>query len=323
MGRLAYIGRVLSSYVFSKNSQLTFWHDIPDINPQAFTKELGQYYMTFKQKAAYPGPFDKEEIPLLNYHGKVGIQYNPIAIAQYALGNYNLFGQTDKKIYQERFLKSASWLLNNISVTNCNMYLWPHNFDFEYFRPLKAPWFSGLAQGQGLSVLIRAYGQTGNSRYLQMAEEVFRTLSIPIDKGGVQYKDSDGFIWIEEYLVDPPTHILNGFIWALWGIYDYFLFTRSKAAKDIFDDYVRTILHYLDRYDISFWSLYELTPQRLKSVASPFYHQIHIVQMDIMHRLTGYKEFLEYSEKWTEYSKCLSCRFIAGAYKSLFKIIFY
>ena len=37
-----------------------------------------------------------------------------------------------------------------------------HHFDFEYRDTLKSPWYSGLAQGQGLSVLVRAYIETDN-----------------------------------------------------------------------------------------------------------------------------------------------------------------
>ena len=34
---------------------------------------------------------DADGIPLLDYHGNIGLQYNPIAIAQWGLGNFNLF----------------------------------------------------------------------------------------------------------------------------------------------------------------------------------------------------------------------------------------
>ena len=50
---------------------------------------------------------------------------------------------------------------------------------------------------------------------------------------------------------------------------------------------VRTLVRNLDRYDLGFWSLYEQSGTRLPMVASPFYHQLHIVQLRIMHRLTG------------------------------------
>jgi heparosan-N-sulfate-glucuronate 5-epimerase len=323
VGRLSYLHRVLQAYVLGGNSQLTFWHETPAANDRAFTGALTQYYMTFEQKAHYPGPFDAEGVPLLDYHGKVGKQYNPIAVAQYALGNYNLAQRTREQCYCDRFLANADWLLHNLDATKHGTYLWPHHFDFEYFRPLVAPWYSGLAQGQGLSVLLRAYAMTGSDAYWETARRVFPSLATPIDEGGVQYTDEAGHIWIEEYLVDPPTHILNGFLWALWGVYDYHLLLGDQEAKALFDRYTETILSNLLKYDIGFWSLYELTPQRIKSIASPFYHRLHLVQLEVMYRLTGREMFADRGRRWKRYAERGSLRLTAKAYKAAFKLLYY
>ena len=323
MGYLAYLNRIFSAYVLKRNSQLTFWHEDPNINPMAFTGKLGQYYMLFGNKANYGGPFDKDGVPLLDYQGGIGKQYNPIAVAQYALGNYNCFKQQGENTYYEKFISNAEWLVNNLQFTRNKTYLWPHNFDFEYFKPLISPWFSGLAQGQGLSVLVRAFAETNENKFLTASRRVFESLSIEIKNGGVIHRDGDGYSWIEEYLVNPPTHILNGFIWALWGVYDYYLLSKEENAKKLFDDYLRTILHYLPKYDIGFWSLYELTPQKIKSIASHFYHRLHIVQLDIMHRLTGHAQFSEYKNKWEKYQRQIFPRGRAHIYKIWFKLVYY
>ena len=36
---------------------------------------------------------------------------------------------------------------------------------------------------------------------------------------------------LEEYPGSPPDHTLNGFIFALYGVYDYYVITRSDAAS--------------------------------------------------------------------------------------------
>ena len=41
--------------------------------------------MLFESKANYNGHYDNNGIPLLNYHGDIGLQYNPIAISQWSL----------------------------------------------------------------------------------------------------------------------------------------------------------------------------------------------------------------------------------------------
>ena len=48
-----------------------------------------QYFMRFRGKAHYAGPFDAGGIPLLDYRGHIGRQYNPIAIAHYGLARFN------------------------------------------------------------------------------------------------------------------------------------------------------------------------------------------------------------------------------------------
>lgn len=279
--------------------------------------------MTFEEKALYAGPFDDNGIPLLDYHGRVGRQYYSIAISQYALGNYNLFKKSENYEYLDKFVTNAEWLLDNLEETKHGTYLWPHLFDFEYFRPLIAPWCSGLAQGQGLSVMVRAYAETGDSRYQEAASRVYETLQLPVDKGGVIFRDEQGDDWIEEYLVEPPTHILNGFIWAIWGVYDYYLLTHKRDALKLFESYTNTIVKNLPKYDSGFWSYYELTPQRIKSPASNFYHRLHIVQLKIMHRLTGHSDFLTYADKWSKYLSNPIYRNLALAYKVGFKLAYY
>lgn len=326
MPKLSYYRRIFSAYLTKKNSQLTFWHGQTHINWSAFNfSETGisEYYMFFYQKANYIGPFDNGGIPLLNYHGKIGNQYNPIAIAQYGLGNYNLYKRTQNNIYYEKFAKAADWLINNIEKNKYGIYVWNHKFDWEYFKTLKAPWYSALAQGQGISLLVRAFIETKEDKYLSVAKKAFEALIKEIKEGGVLYVDRLGNRWLEEYLVEPPSHVLNGFIWALWGVYDYFLATKEQEAYNLYQNCLKTLNENLHRYDNGYWSLYDLSNNWLKTIASPFYHKLHVVQLNILYELTGYNIFIEYSKKWYDYQKKKINILKAISYKSVFKLLFY
>src|SRR5262249_926149 len=145
-----------------------------------------------------------------------------------------------------------------------------------------APWYSGLAQGQGISLLLRAHKETGASQYLSCAKRALAAFDVDVRDGGVYYEDQDGNLWFEEYIVFPPTHILNGFIWALWGIYDYLLVTGDAHVKELFGRAVKTLRESLPRFDTGFWSLYEQSGTKLPMIASPFYHALHIVQLRVM-----------------------------------------
>lgn len=322
-GRLNYYRRIFSAYLTPGRSQLSFWHDVPeaanDINPS----ELAGYYMPFSSKANYAGPFDDNGIPLLNYHGETGLQYNPIAISQYGLGNHSLFLQHGDPAFRHKFLSAADWLVDSLEPGDEGVWVWNHHFDWEYRTPLVAPWYSGLAQGQGISLLVRAHKETGAERYMEAASRAVESFSAPTDRGGVCYFDGDGDYWIEEYIVSPPTHILNGMIWASWGLYDYYLATGERKSEELFQEAMGTIAKNLPLFDNGFWSLYEQSGTRLKMIASPFYHRLHIVQLDVLHQITGQNIFAEYSRQWEAYSRSALKRTAALAYKVLFKLVYY
>ena len=321
--RLSYYQRIFSAYVLGGKSQLTFWHETPELNADAPLDRLGEYYMVFAEKARYAGHFDDAGIPMLDYHGRIGLQYNPIAIAQYGLAHYNAFCRNRNSASWAKVLAVADWLVAHLETNAHGVAVWNHHFDWEYRETLRAPWYSGLAQGQGISLLVRAHQLGSDGRYADAAERAFAAFLRSTDEGGVTFTDERGDLWLEEYLVKPPTHILNGMIWAAWGVQDYFLATGNPKAKQVFDLTVQTLLQNLERYDLGFWSLYEQSGTRLPMVASAFYHQLHIVQLRVMERLTGEAEFARVAARWGRYSRSRMRRWRAFSYKAAFKVWYY
>lgn len=347
-GRWNYYRRIVPAYLTRRKSQLTFWHETPEVNESFDPSVLGEYYMPFTAKANYQGEYDEAGIPLLNYHGKLGLQYNPIAIAQYGLGNYNLFRRTGDSDRRVRFLAAADWLVENLEQNWAGAWVWNHNFDWEYRTPLKAPWYSALAQGQGISLLVRAHKETKGESYLDSSRLAFHAFQRELTNGGVAYTDPQGNVWFEEYvLLSPsenairdhgedfgsnhsersidqtPTHILNGFMWAAWGVYDFYLGTGDPSAQRLFLEAVRTLKRNLHLFDAGFWSLYEQSGTRMKMLASPFYHRLHVVQLQVMHRLTGEPVFAQFARRWQQYQQSTFKRNLALAYKSAFKLLYY
>jgi heparosan-N-sulfate-glucuronate 5-epimerase len=320
--RINYWRRLVGAYLIPGRSQLTFWHGRPEVNLEVEAGSLGQYHQLFAGKADYPGPYDSAGIPKLNYHGKIGEQYNPIAIAQYGLGNYNLYirsGDADRK---DNFLRIASWLLDNLEISPAGTCVWNHNFDWEYRDVLWSPWFSALSQGQGLSLLVRAHAETGDQRYATAADRVFETFTRGLNDGGVTYV-GDGGTWFEEALIEPTTHILNGHMWAAWGVYDYYIHTKSEEAGKLWQAAVDTTLDNLERFDTGYWSLYDQSGRRMNMLASGFYHSLHIVQLRIMHRLTGEPAFEEWADRWAGFAGRTFNRRRAFVHKVVFKLLYY
>jgi len=224
--------------------------------------QLGNYYIDFSDLASnWPGSFDQNSIPLTEYGGKIGTKYQPVGIAHYALGNYDLYLKTRNDKYKEVFLRQADWFCNNLIAKRLSRSftfgIWEYKFDFEPYW-LKAPWPSAMSQGEGISVLLRAYQLTNDQEYLKFANLALKSFEVPLNEGGVKYEDKEGFVWYEEYPATSPPHVLNGFIFALLGLYDFYKITRDKKALELFNRGIETIKANLHLYDIGFWSTYDL-----------------------------------------------------------------
>ncbi len=279
--------------------------------------------MNFSYKADYPGPFDEQGIPMLDYRGSIGVQYNPIAIAQYGLGHYNRYRKTGNENSKRIVLNIASWLVNHLELNPDGISVWNHHFDWEYHGIHKAPWYSALAQGTGLSLLVRAYLATDDSQYLQAATDAFQSFLMEMEEGGVRHTDVEGYVWLEESIHQPPTHILNGFIWALWGVRDYYLLTGAEEAEQLFHDGLRTLEAKLSTFDSGYWSLYEHAGTRLPMLTSPFYHRLHIVQLRILHNMARRSVFADTADRWQAYTTKRWNRSLSLLLKVLFKLLYY
>jgi heparosan-N-sulfate-glucuronate 5-epimerase len=92
---------------------------------------------------------------------------------------------------------------------------------------------------------------------------------------------------LEEYPTTPPSHVLNGWVFALWGLYDV---AHSQpgdgAAGELFARSTETLVARLPTYEIfGGWSRYDVFPHPLINVASPFYHSLHVAQLFALSQL--------------------------------------
>ena len=183
---------------------------------------------------------------------------------------------------------------------------------------------SGQGQRQGISALIRAHQTTGKDEYLDTEINAFKAFESEVNQGGVVYTDPEGNPWIEEYFVATPTHILNGFIWGLWGVLDLYLATNDERAKSLWKKCVTTLTITLETFDLGWWSLYDQsgTP-RLPMIASRFYQNLHIVQLEIMFQLINQQLFVYVAYRWEMYTGNSIYRSRAFAQKALFKLLKY
>lgn len=244
--------------------------------------------------------FDSHGIPYRIYRD-VGSQYNPTRVAGYALANWNAFWAIKEERYKATFLQQADWFVQT-ATSRGDALVWEYNFNWG--SQLKAPWISGMAQGEALSVLTRAYSLTKDSRYAETARKAALIMRVPVSEGGVLSQYEDGTPCIEEYSYPQgqPSHVLNGFIYALFGLYDYLTVFEDPGYRGFYQECIEALSRNLRRYDIGYWSRYDLASDGVNP-ASYNYHDLHIAQLRALYSLTEVEIFQRYAIKWKGYQK--------------------
>jgi hypothetical protein len=227
----------------------------------------------------------------------------PTMVFQYGLGSYDLWLLRNNEEYLAKARMCADWALE-------------HQFDngswsnFFYIYPTNP--FSAMSQGEGVSLLLRVYKETGDDRYFIAAQKAIDYMLTDVDNGGVAKRDS-GLVLLE-YTHLPL--VLNGWIFATFGLYDYSLATGEKKAE--LENTIYTIKTKLPQFDCGFWSLYDVAGK----ITSPFYHNLHIAQMDALYKITGDIAFADMKDKWQKEKDNLLLRsraFITKAIQKAFE----
>ncbi len=249
---------------------------------------------------------DERGVPYLYYKWQKGhyvgeMRRNPVTISQFAMDYLEKYKKTDDKRYKRLFLNCSDWLVENAEIRgNYSVWVYQSRITYPNFT-LEPPWVSGMAQGLGLTVLAHAYNLTGDEKYLKAAQLALNAFIIPVEEGGVLHIDEDGGWWYLEYGYkgEPKPRTLNGFIYALMGIHEYYKITGDEKALFLFNKGVEELKRHLHEYDTGSWTRYDL----VGTMANEKYHKVHVEQMEIMYNLTGDPIFLHYYEKWKTYSE--------------------
>lgn len=207
-----------------------------------------------------------------------------------ALGNRDAALLFSDRAALDRFRTLARWFLDN---QKDGRWEWSVGVPL---RNQKAPWISSLSQSLGISVLLREYQLDNDSAYLAAAGRALSWMRKTAGEGGVSLIRPVG-VWYEEYPDESnPSHVLNGHMWALFGIWDFYRVTRDPVAKQMFDDGVIALKAELDRYDVGYWSVYAQT-NRVDMVDGNYQHFI-IEQLRVLHAITAIELFKETADRW-------------------------
>ncbi len=243
-------------------------------------------------------PFDEQGIVQVDYKGEIGIQYNPVTIAQYALANYEEYMSTQEDKYRTTFLTQVEYLRNNFDVIGEDMVGFPYYFPMPLYG-LEPVWYSGMAQGQVISVLARAYLLTRDETILPLIKKANNFMLYPVSKGGTLTYTPEGNVWIELYPSKVPSLVLNGFMFSILGLYDCIqLFPEDSEVYQMYSSCLKSLKESLKYYDTGSWLKYCRSDDRL---ASSHYMEVQVRQMKQLFVITNNSYFDSTATRWESY----------------------
>ena len=170
-------------------------------------------------------------------------------------------------------------------------------------------WYSAMAQGHAMSLLVRAYERTHNKKYLDAALKATLLFDIPSAEGGVLANFIGQYPWYEEYPTTPSSFVLNGFIYSLLGLYDLKETAPDSLQQDatrLYETGMKSLRAMLPLFDTGSGSVYDLrhfTLGTAPNLARWDYHSTHVTQLLLLATIDSDPIFQSTAKRWTGYMK--------------------
>lgn len=249
--------------------------------------------------------FDENGVPQVMYGDT--FYYNPVTTAEFAL---SMHGRFLKGLEPDlsKFWAGVARLQNLQGPDGALRY----GFEFPYYltgQSFQPGWVSGMAQGMALSVYARAYLLTGDKKYIAAGNAVLKFMLSSVSSGGttidLRYLDASlsRSVMYDEYPWLPSGYTLNGFMFAMLGVYDWMQMPAvGNTAQDSFSLALHTLRNVLPYYEIGGFSAYDmghLTYGRSPHIGIS-YHAVHVYLLHALASITRDETLMLYEKKFAE-----------------------
>lgn len=209
--------------------------------------------------------------------------------------------------HKHSFMAAANWFLRYQN----NLGSWPITVKRKVIEgvTLFPDWYSAMGQGQGMSLLTRAYLYTKDLAYLRAALRATKPFKVKAVDKGVLTTFMNQYRWYEEYPTSPSMLVLNGFIYSLLGLYDLKLTAgpqQGAEAADLFDQGMRSLKAMLPLYDSgsgSFYDLRHVTMRIAPNLARWDYHTLHVSLLYVLANIDPDPILRTTAARWEGYTK--------------------
>jgi heparosan-N-sulfate-glucuronate 5-epimerase len=265
------------------------------------------YDMAFSDSLKKDGPvikYDSIGIPIVDYGEVAGIyigpQRNPITVSTTAIDTYSKFRQSGNQTFKDQIIHNVDWLVSHSKSRNGFSVL-EYEFPWPSYN-LRPPWVSGMAQGLALRALIIGHQLIDNDTYLDTAKMLLNSFFVDMQDGGVTHKDTNNEWWYEEYAKSNGTspRVLNGMMYTLLGIHEYYKYSNDTSAKYLFDKGIASLVTNLQKYDDPKYSYSFYDAFHTSNPLS--YHKVHIDLLEKLWKITEIGPLKFYHDRWENYT---------------------
>lgn len=213
----------------------------------------------------------------------------------YLDGAFSLISAGSGKVKFEKFIRGIFGAVH--SCGNAAFFLHEQRKN-EY--DLNPGWSSALTQGQALSLWLRlkAFGDMFEDLD-HIGLQLLNGMLNDVEEGGGLHRDPrTNELWLEEYPSVPASHVLNGYIFALFGLLEFNKHNDLDKLDDVAakeENLIETLSVNINRYDKYGWSCYDLAK---RNFAPTHYHMIHIYTLGYLSIMLDNQRLSTVANKW-------------------------
>ncbi|MFA5080832.1 MAG: D-glucuronyl C5-epimerase family protein [Candidatus Paceibacterota bacterium] len=251
------------------------------------------YYNDLRGKAVWNGA-KIDGIPALKLAATGKMFLFPIDIFLYGLGSLDRYFFDKDHLFLNNVTNVARWMADNISLSGYFDNKWRERCaQYEFYSNN-----SCMAQGLALSFAIRVVtynlcNQSIHARLVNIIDRIRNNMLLSVEFGGTCLKNKEGIFFVEFPRKDYNI-VLNGWIFAVFGLFDFIHYKKDVEVEMVFNSTVKTMSMILPDYHLSCgWAYYD----NMGRICSPFYQNLHIVLLEALYGITGLEIFAEYCNK--------------------------
>ncbi|WP_169871202.1 D-glucuronyl C5-epimerase family protein [Shouchella patagoniensis] len=208
--------------------------EMPPFTPRLSRISKDRYNISFLADG-YPGKIVGEKV---EPHPIYGI---------YVMRDYLYqFKKTKDDRYKQAVIRVAEAAIKRMEPFRDSLVFW-YRMDSVFNSTSKA-YYSALTQSYYAEVFAQVYEAIEEERFLQAAQQVYRSLKIPVQDGGVMHLSSKGPS-IQEYPMSPNGYVLNGWFSAISAVATYARIVGDEDAERFWNDNLQTLIKMLPLYD--------------------------------------------------------------------------